>query len=370
VSQEITFANALLTDAIGKAARVAPTKGSAFDKAAGIVIEARPNERLAIIRSTDIDTTYRQEIEAIGGSGDPVNWRVSSALLDGILQGLGQGDNDTTTFIGRDDDKLRLTSGRTVTALQLLPYESFPKDIDQPTVDMISANSMATKVDQVAWAVDPKSNILSGVHMDGKQLIGTNQFSFAVVPCAIGIDEPITAPMEGLRSLIRSASDVSIAAEGQRLYIALDDETLTSTNLLQGDYPNLEGLMRSNFLGTMKIHRMSLIESLGRIAPVVRQERLPNLTVSLDASGFIKMILLDIEVPGVGRMRDEVTVETEYTGPFTLSFIPYMLEKAVDNAKGDYIFLDFGVADNPSKAHSIQIRDEKGYRCYVMPKVK
>ena len=58
----IVFENAILADAVNKAARVSPTKGAAFDKAAGIVFDVEPQKRTAFVRSTDLEVSFEQEI--------------------------------------------------------------------------------------------------------------------------------------------------------------------------------------------------------------------------------------------------------------------------------------------------------------------
>lgn len=370
MGSEITFANTTLSEAISRAARIAPTKGAAFDKAAGIFIDVSPSARKATIRSTNLEVTYRHDITALSGSGNDVQWRVPSYLIDGLMQSLGQGETDTTTLIDRNDDKIRLKSGRTVTALQLLDVNTFPSEEKIPSFQGIPADELASKVDRVAWAADPKSTKLSGVMVDGRRIVACNNYSVAVMECVVAVQQQIVAPLETMRSILRSASDVRMATEGKKLYVSIDETAVCSTTLIQEEYPHIDNLLRTNFLGSMRIHRAMFTDCMARINTIAKQERLPKITLQLDTSGFMKMLTLDVEVTGVARIRDEMDVTTDFEGNFTISFIPAMIEKAIENAQGELVLMEFGVEGDPNKVHSVRISDDKGYQCYVMPKIK
>lgn len=376
MTADMTFDTATLTDAITKSARVAPTKGAAYDKAAGILIEAHPVKGIAVIRTTNLEVTYRQQVRAIEGKGDETTWRIPSIIFDGLMQGLDQNEGSTTTIIDRGDGKIRVKSGRVMVAFHMLLARDFPIEVPIPEFTMIPADQLGSTVERVSWACDSKSQILSGIFIDGSRLIGCNQYSVATVPCAIGIDAPLVAPLDTLKSLLRGASDVRLASTPEKLYVALDDETITSTTLIQGNYPKMiqgGSVLRDNFVSTMKIHKTSFLDCMNRLMVLIKQDRMPGMTLEYNPSGLVKMLTFDMNVPDVGRMQDSMDIESDYEeGLFKIGFIPSMLQRGIENAHAEYLDIDFGFADDRSKdaQRSIRIRDGKGYQCYVMPKVE
>jgi len=366
VNNEVTFHTGTLADAISRAARVAPTKGEAFDKAAGILLECQPQNNQVVVRATNIEESFRTILYPTTITGEPFKMRIPSLLLDAILQTLPKGDDDKTILIDRGDDKVRIKSGSTVTALQILDPEAFPLEEPIPDFTGVAADQFAALVDQVAWATDKKHAKLSGVHIDGQRIVACNSYCLAYVPCDVRVEQPITAPLGTVRSLLKSASDVRMAPSERKLYIALDEHTVCSTNLIAEEYPNISALMREEFLGTFKFKKSAFMDTMNRVNAVARQDRLPKITLELDNDGLLKQLILDIEVPGVARLRDSLIVETEYDNDFSISFTSGVLESAVENSKSDTITVDFGYPDNPSKTGSIRVTDGTGYTCYAM----
>lgn len=367
----IVFENALLADAVNKAARVSPTKGAAFDKAAGIFFSVDPNKDVAMIRSTDLEVSFEQEVPIVEGTGDPAQWRIPSTILQSLVSTLAMTEGNTTTFADRGDECIRFKSGRTVARLNMYDVKSFPEGIfDWQEGELSMAQDIIHKVEQVSWACDRKStSILSGVHMDGEALYATDTHALAVVPTSISVNEAITVPLSSVAVILKSASDCRIRSFGHRFQVALDAQTRVTTNVLEGKYPNIKGVMRDNFLSTIKVHRQGFLDSLGRLLVLARTEKLPTLAIEINGTGLVNTLTFDMDIPNVGRMQDSIDVETDFDDSFTMGILPQLLNNAVDHARGDYIDIDFGHEDpEKSPMTPIQIRDKSGYRCYVMPK--
>lgn len=366
------FENALLADAVNKAARISPTKGAAFDKVAGIRMEVNPNKKSAIIRSTDLEVSFEQEIQMVEGKGDSAVWRIPSQILQSLVSTLPMTEGSTVDFIHRNDEAIRFKSGRTMAKLIMINDHDFPEEIFKWTDGpMAKAEDIAYKVEQVSWACDPKSSVLSGVNIDGEWLVGCNTYVLAVVPSVVPVTEPVTVPLQSLAVILKSASNCQIRAVGKRFQIALDENTRTTSNILEGQYPNVRGVMRDDFLSSIKVHRQQFIDTLSRMMVLARNEKLPTLKIEINGTGLINMLTFDMDIPGVGRMQDSIDVSGEFADTFIYGVIPRMLEQAVEHARGDYVEIDFGHAD-PEKSRMLpmQIRDSHGYRCYIMPKVE
>lgn len=368
----MTFETALLSDSINKAARIAPTKGAAFDKAAGILFEVDPNTLDVTIKSSNLDVTYRQHLRAKSGSGDVGTWRIPSGMLSQIVSTLPMGEGHTVELIDRGDQAIRLTSGRVKLRLATLNPEGFPMVEASDPTGMAPANDMAQKVAQVAWSVEKREGVpLSGVRIDGKRLIGCNSYSLAVVPCEVPINDPVTAPLFLIGPLLKQASDIRIKATDNRLHIMLDAETATTSALIEGNYPNVDQVMRKDFLGAYTVHKPTFMESLNRMLALGRADRVSSMRLEVNGTGLVKTVTFDMEIEEVGRMQDSVDIASEFDQTFEILFNPQMIQQAMDACRGDQATMEFGHEDPLRSAKMpVRISDNFGYECYLQPKVK
>ncbi len=371
MTTKITFDNPQLADALSKAARIAPTKGAAFDKAAGFHMTVTPMAKKLTLRATNLDTSYIQAVPAVEASGDEAIWRLPSALLSSLVMNLPMSGSDMqTTFIDRGDGFIRVAAGSVKVRFNTLPAHEFPVLNEFDGSAFKEANEFASKVDQVAWACDKKSTLLSGVHIDGDNLVGCNQQMLAVVPCITSVEEPITVPLLTLAPILKSATDVAIGSDGRRMLMTLDAETQATSQLIEGKYPNYTGIMRDNFAGFFKVRKQAFNDAMARMMAMFRNERLPTMEVTFDGTGLLKMIVIDMDVPDTGRMQDAIDcMDGDYSESTTLHVIPSMLNDAVSHSQSDVVTIQFGHED-PEMAWKLPLRvsDDRGYECYIMPK--
>lgn len=366
----MTFETALLSDAIQKAAKIAPTKGSAFDHAAGLLFRVDPNTLQVVLEATNNDTTYRQTLWASKGTGDVTTWRIPSVMLANIVSTLPMSEGSTIDLIDRGDSAIRLSSGRVKVRLATMDPAGFPIIETTDPAGTLPANDMAMKVAQVAWSVEKaQGSPMSGVHVDGKRLIGCCHYSVAVVPCEVPIDHPVTVPLFLLGPLLKQASDIRVKATDKRLHIMLDAETATTAGLIEGMFPKVDNVMREDFNGSMQVNKQAFMDSLNRMLTLGRADRVPTLRFVVDGSGLIKTLTFDMEIEGVGRMQDSIDISTEFTGTYEVFFNPNMVQQAVDVVRGDMATIDFGHADaQKAPMSSVRVSDKHDYKCYIMPK--
>lgn len=365
------FDNATLADAVNKAGRIAPTKGAGFDKAAGIQFQVWPQERICRVRATNLEVSFEMDIDILEGKGDPRTWRMPSGLLTSLMSTLPIGDGAATEFIDRGSDAaIRLKCGRTVVKMNM--YEG---DLGEgmfawePTGGFTVAHDLAQRVEQVSWATDSKSNILQGVHVNGEHLIATDGKVMAMTPAKIETPTPITVPLSTLSALLTGASDCRLGTSAKRCLLQLDEHTRATSVLVEGNYPDIRRAMRTDFLGTMKVHRGQFSDTLDRLMVLARTEKLPRLSLELDGTGLVSMLTLDLDIPDIGRMQDSIDVETDFDSIFNISFTPNDIVRALSHCKSDYVHIDFGHADEKkSPLSNIQLRDEKDYISYIAPR--
>lgn len=367
-----TFESAILHDAIGKANRVAPTKGDAFDKAGGIHITIQGNKKV-MVRATDLEIAFEQEIQATSVQGPDVTWRVPSQLFSNIIGSLPMGQGQEVDLIDRGEDPwLRIKSGRTMAKVATIQGEYtlgyFPQF---SAADLLPAPDLAAKVRQVVWAIDPTNSTLGGVRIDGERIIGCNLQYLAVTPCQAQVAAPVTVPLKLIEDLLKKASDFRIGATDKRFLMTLDADTKLSTPLIEADYPKIDNIMRKEFLGTITCHRQGVLDMLTRLMTMGKTEKLPRCRVEINGQGLLKMLTLDLDAGKAGRIQDSLDVSSDtWEDVFEMDVTPDNLLSAIDQAKGDKFHLDFGVPGDPqrSKMVPIQLRDDFGYMCWIMPR--
>lgn len=369
MTTKITFDTATLADAVGKAARVAPNKGPAFDRAAGLLLEVDLDNRWVMVRATDLEVSYSQKVAYTQAEGDSTVWRVPANLFAGAINSLPLGTGATVEVIHNDEDWLYVKSGNFLGKFAMLSRESFPIIPDFGIEDMIPANDFAQKAEQVAWAAEQgKQSPLAGVHVDGKNLVGCDKYALAIIPCEIPIEEAVTVPLWNLAGLLKGASDVRMRASDTKLLLSLDAETRATSSLVEGAFPNYHQLRRDSFTGKIKVNKTELKEALNRLMTLVKTERQPRLSMTFDGEGMIKQIVLDMDVPQVGRMRDTVSGQMdEFDGKFQYTFAPGKLIQAIEVIKGEALTLGFGSQDEYALKKPLYVADTNGLECYIMP---
>ena len=365
----VTFDSATLADAVQKAARIAPSKGSAYDKAAGIFFEYKHPATVLIMKATNLDSTYTQKLTMLDPKveGD-FTWRIPSALLAGLMSNLPLGAGKQITFIDKgDDSSIRIKQDTMMVKLAMITGD-YPVIRSFDSASMAEANDFAHKVEQVTWACARDDSMYSGVHIDGDSLIGCDKTVAAIVPCKVPIANPITVPLWALSSILRQATDVRLAATDTKLNIQLDAESQATTSIFSGKYPNVKALLRDNYTGEIKIPRQPFLEALNRMLVVARSERLPTVKLSFNGSGLVKNITMDLEVPDTGRIQDSVDAEGTFDD-FEIWFTPGYIIGAMEQAKDELVTVKYGHPD-PAKAtlSPVLVADAKDYQALVTPR--
>jgi DNA polymerase III sliding clamp (beta) subunit (PCNA family) len=379
LTTKITFETALISDAVQKAARVAPSKGPAFDRAAGIYFEIDHADKTVTVKSTNLDVTYQQRVAFLESEqGTAPAWRLPSQLLSKLFSSLPMGSGATVQFIDQEDNSgVYIKSGKFVGKLSLLDANTFPTMDPFLPEGMLPANEFASRVEQVAWAAESKADSpLGGVHIDGKNLVGCDKYSLAIVPCEVPIEKPVTVPLWTIAQLLKQASDVNLRATIRNLELMLDAETQATALLINADqpYPAYQRLMRTpeECFGTMIVNKTEFKEALSRQMSLVSTEKQPRLQMEWSGDGMFKEVILDVNVPQVGRFRESVmALEREENDAFDSKFRqiykPNAVVQAVEMARGDLLFMSFGGTDAASDKKPLRLSDVSGYECYIMP---
>lgn len=356
---------AILHDALQKAVRIAPTKGAAFDRSAGIKLTLVENG--IEVRSTDEELFFYQKIEAIPSMAD-VSFRLPSQLFSGFIGSLPMNtDAHYVRFLwDKVDDPRFITvkfgNTKLKARLAMIVSGNFPEWQPHPFNDMSEAQELANRIEQVVWATND-SGLLAGTHMDGKVLVSINGKSLAAItPCVISVDAPVTAVLKPLVPLIKNGTDIRIKVIENRIMVALDPETQIRSTVNLMPWPNfIDKLMTMELPSCITVNRMRFIEMLNRMIMFVKNENVPRCQVTIAKDMIIANLLGDR-----GDITDATMVEEQtYHGDHDYKFNPYWLIDVLESFGCSKIKI-FHNIEYPTR-HPFHFVDPTGhYEAWVM----
>lgn len=363
MSRKAVFEVATLADAVAKAYRIAPNKGAAFDRAAGIVLEVNPGAaEPVIIKATDLDVTFRQSVSVLEVGDEPVIWRVSANLFNGIMGTLPIGVGSQVRLADNGDGNLYFMCGKTKAKLRLIVTE-YPLVAKFDPAPLAPVPGFARRLAQVAWATDARqSGILAGVHMDGEYLYGCNRQVLAMVPCKVPVASPVTAPLSDISALIKNTAEVNLRADDNHMQIMPDPYTQATCVLFAGDYPKVRSLIKDDQTGTLNVKAADLTAALDRMLVLVKSERHPATTIKI-GDGTLN---LEMEVPDVGKIADEIEVQGGEASPkeaFVISFSPDSLKSALGASGREVVTIKYG----PTPLSPVLVSDDNDFMSLLMP---
>lgn len=357
----IEIETAVFADAANRAARVSPTKGAAFDKAAGLILEVTPDKpRGVVIKSTDLETTFLTRMSALKSDGVGGVWRINAHVLAGFLSQLPTAPGSVVTLVD-SKDKLVLKAGKTKANLRTMSPTDFPPFSAFDESGMTLVPNLGQAVQQVAWAVDRDRDPMTGVHIDGQRLVACNGTLMAEVPCVAAVDEPITAPLQALSNAMKNTAEVHIKAMTKRLYLMPDQDTQATSRIYAAPFPDCEPLRRrvEGHPNNIEISVEILAEAIRRQMVLCKGDRYPLIKVTmLDGS-----IAIEMDVPELGTIEDEIDCKGGSLGSIEIWFTPTVLTQALAAAKAATVTIAYLDAMAP-----VSLADGLGYRCIAMPR--
>jgi len=367
---KVVFETATLADAIRKADRIAPTKGTAFDKAAGIVLTIDPSRSLVVVRATDLLIYSMEWVTSLSIEGEEaVEWRVPSKLFATVLAGLPIGSERTVTLeeVSNGRNKfVQLTSGRTKAKFNLMVTDYYPVwDVFNPD-DLFECDDMGGRIAMVEWAASKTADPpLSGVHFTGTHVKSTDQYKLASAPLVISsFLEPFTVPAGILGQILKQTGEVQMGLSKDGLLLIMPEPTVQIMSTVYAvPYPNtarIEDLReRPN---TVKVHKASILEIMQRANAFSGNERFPILRLFLGKEEIAVMmdtkevgVLADVmEVPGY---CDHPRIETR--------FGPQNIIGAIEHVPNDVLTIGY---DKENPKSPLYIDGGSGYEAWVMPR--
>lgn len=199
-------------------------------------------------------TTTNMEVAGrryINFSGDPLPATTVPVKTLGDFVGGFTGDD---VKLDLDGNKLRLTCGRQKASLATIDAEDFPAfpSLDSAKAFTLGEDEWATVVRVAGFAAkDTTRPILTGVWVQGNgdriRFAGADNYrvGVATVEHQATVDIVIPASSIALVTKVCGSGDVSIATDGRIAAISGDAGSLV-TRLIEGQYPNIDGVLPSN----------------------------------------------------------------------------------------------------------------------------
>ncbi|MGE0342532.1 MAG: hypothetical protein AB7O86_05650 [Porticoccaceae bacterium] len=365
MSNKATFETATIADAVAKAVAVAPNKGSALDRSGGIVIELNINPgEPVVIRSTDLEVTYRAAVNVVELTPDPVTWRLPIGLFTKLLAQLPVTPGSQVVLSDTPKGDLLVVAGRTkAKSVMIDPSLPFPQWEAFDETPLIDADSFARRLQQVAWATDGRTpgDPLSGVHISGTHLVATDKKAVAFVPCTVNLPGPVTAPLHTLAVLMKNTEAVGLAATADKLLIVPGQGIQLTSTIIKAPYPKVEMFLGDeHFTSSLTVGRDDFSQALNRMLVLAGEDRkIPAMHLTF-ADGQITLMM---DVPDVGKVQ-EILDGIGGADEQKIIMNPKTLKRAVDASHCAIVELGY---HKTNQRMPFRVKDEDGYFAVLSP---
>jgi len=329
---------ALLHEALTRAAKIAPTKGEAHDKAGGIVIDFHPLE--AHVQASNLEMTFYQKVPADVKESGRIRFGL---VIQQFVAGLPMDKDQEVRFL-RKDKMLVVQFGKTKTKATVPQVEGeFPRIEWYDPAEMIEAHELGNKVAAVAWAAESDATPpINGVHINGKTLETLSGKQCASIACEIPVSDPVTAVIKDLVPLIKMGTDLHMMARDGKIMLALDEATQVTASTVLGEWPNLTAKMEAiEFTDSFVLPKKRLTDALDRMLAFVRNDRIPRVffVITQDSIDISLIGSINGQIQDSCRLVDRKGPNIDK--PVEFVFQPVWLREAIETFPGANIKAQF-----------------------------
>lgn len=330
----------VLAEALSTAGRAVANRG-ALPVLSGVRMELAGDQ--LTLTGSDLELTVSVQL-TVAGLADGVSV-VPSRLLNDIVKALEPGAVELET----NDETARIASGRSEFSLKPLPADEFPKvaavEGDEVRFD---AEALVGALRQVlpAASTDDNRQILTGVLLaaegEGLRLVATDSYRLAVVDLpgvsVLSSGKSVLVPSRALSELSKALGDggeitLRLGERDASFAVTTDSgAVMLTTRLIEGDYPNYQGLIPQSQPNLLTVSREPLIEALRRVKLLARDATPVRMQMSSDG----------LELRAVTQDVGEGTesLDASYTGDeLTVAFNPDYLLAGIEAVEAEEISL-------------------------------
>ncbi|MFD8340591.1 DNA polymerase III subunit beta, partial [Streptomyces solisilvae] len=321
---------------MSRAVGIAPSKGAAFDKAHGIVIEVMPSDKQVSIRATDLDTYITTWIPAVECEGEDVQWRLSANAFGGMVSKLKNGRQVTLKPEKTKEGGVELivTSGMMRAGFQLLDMASYPEWDIFDSDDLTDVSGLAAALNNVSWAAaGPSEAQLNSVHFTGEHVVATDRYKFARYPLKVA-EGGITLPLSAIKFLSTLKGDVKFGFDGFNALVMPDDDTQIKVIALGTEYPVavLDKLAEVEYTDKVQVNADEFADMIDLTSAINTNDRVSKkLTFWIGRQQIAAMVASETD-----RARDIMSVPGQATHDHRVEIRinPKYLSDALTNGEG------------------------------------
>ncbi len=351
---------------LGVAVRGVSTR-SAIQTLAGVNLHVDGGK--VSLEATDMELGVRVALEA--GEASDGSVVVPGRLLLDVVRSLPR-DDLSLEFRSSQQD-VELVSGGAVFHLRTLPQEDFPKLPDGPPTDSLSvpAGAFVETVGRVARSAsrDETRPHLTGVlvTVEGSELrmVATDSYRLSVRETTL--DQALSGSLEAnipartLQELARvaaagEADEIRVAAGENQVVFGVGD-TVLSSRLVEGRFPNYQQLLPESYEHELRIERTEIVEVVRRMSLLAQKNAPLRLAFSEGA------LEVSAQTPDVGEASESLPVPFKGE-PLEIGFNPEFFRDGLESAESDELVLKL---ISPLRPGLIQSGDEGGFLYLVMP---
>ncbi len=294
MATEIVFEIGTLADVISKAASIAPSRaGSAFDKAAGIMLEITPNDEVqCVVKATNLDVFYLEVVDCISVQGDNARWRIPSFFIAEVMKNMKPVPGKNVKLARVEGKNLiAIQSGRLRATVGLIDPEYYPDfDVVDPD-DLHKISGLGARIEAVSWAAAKAgTEPLNGVHFDGTHIAATDGYRVARAPLSIPLATPVTVPVVSLAPLLKRAGEIEVGFTDFQMVIRPDEYTQIVCSLFGMSFPDVGKLDKLTYDRELRINKTALVDLINSTGAAAAGDRNPILRLILGKEEVAAML--------------------------------------------------------------------------------
>lgn len=358
---KLAFETAGLADALKRADKVAPSRGEAFDKAAGIVLDIQ--EKVVVVKSTNLATEFSTWITPQEIEGAPSRWRLASRTFTDVICKLKTGRHSQVVL--EDAGKqIKMQHGSTRGAFGKMDPNSYPDWVPFDPGQMEEVEGLPEAAARVQWAASTGTNPpITGVHFDGKLAMATNRYKVCSMPMPMELKEPITVPSGVLNTVLPQAAPVLYRVEKHALYLMPDEYTQIATVVYGAAYPPVQRLMKRDYPQMVTVQRSHLLDMMDLANTMSGSSRNPIIRLFVGNETVAVMM----ENAGEGHLGDIMEVPGQATNErLERKFNPEYLMGALDNSPGQEVVIGYET-DSDRTGAPLYINGGSGVEFWIAP---
>ncbi|MBO8425964.1 MAG: DNA polymerase III subunit beta [Firmicutes bacterium] len=330
------------------------------------------NEKGLEITGTDGAITIKTTVPYMIGERNIITNPVPGAVLinaDYLCKAIGKMQGETITLDVIDDTVAKITDGKTHYTPNCLSADEYP-DIALTPVGQsftVDQGDFCSLIESCVYAADTKVTkeptlvAINFTLADGKlKAVATDTARVATKVIDVNSEERITAniparSLQSILSLLQTATKIDVCISNKQALFSFDNSVI-STRLVSGAYPNLSAAFPKTFNYTLQVSAQEFLAALDRVA-----------FISNEATSSVRLLMSDERVELSAKNRENGSASESidnfrFVGSrVEVPINPVLVADAIKVLKSDDVILCFYseskpfVVKNPQDESAIEL---------------